>query len=72
MRTPIKKAIAVFGGAAAVVVTVGFGAAGISPMGSASTPTTHPPSSVTTMQPGTAAPGVHLATLTGCIPGANC
>lgn len=72
MRTPIKKAIAMFGGAAAVVLTVGFGADGVSPTGNASTAAPHPSPSVTTTQPGTPGPGVHIATLASCIPGANC
>ncbi len=71
MRTPIKTAIAVSGGATAVVLAVGFGAAGVSQTGGAST-TTNPSSSVATIQPRTPAPGVHIATLAGCIPGANC
>ena len=72
MRTTISNALAVFGGAAAVGLTVGFGAAGVSPAGGASTPATHPLSGVATMQTGAPAPGVHIATLAGCIPGANC
>lgn len=72
MRTPIKKAIAVCGGAAAVVLTVGFGAGSVSPTGSASTAATHPSPGITTTQPGAPAPGVHIATLAGCIVGANC
>jgi hypothetical protein len=72
MRILSKKAIAAFGGAAAVVLTGGFGVAGVSPADGASMATTHSPSSVTTTQPGTPAPGVHIATLVGCIPGANC
>lgn len=72
MRAPIKKAITVFGGAAAVVLAVGFGAAGVSHSGSAPTATTHPPASVAMPQPGTTVPGVHIATLDACIVGANC
>ncbi|WP_155765975.1 hypothetical protein [Mycobacterium colombiense] len=72
MRTPIKKAIAVFGGAAAVVLTVGSGVGGVSPTSSASTAATHPSPGVTTTRPGAPEPGVHIATLAGCIPGANC
>lgn len=72
MKTPITTAIAVFGGASAAVLTVGFGAAGVSPAGSTTAVTPHPSSSVATTQPGTAIPGAHLATLVGCIPGANC
>lgn len=72
MRTPVKKAIAVFGGAAAVALAVGFGAVGISPTGSASTATTHQSPGVAASQPGAPPPGVHIATLAGCIPGGNC
>jgi hypothetical protein len=72
MGTPIKKAIAVFGGAAAVVLAVGFGAAGVSQTGSAATTTTHPPASIAMPQPGTTVPGLHVATLAACIVGANC
>ncbi|CAM3161298.1 hypothetical protein MYCO108962_03140 [Mycobacterium colombiense] len=72
MRTPITKAIAAFGGAAAVVLAVGIGAGGVSPTGDAPSAATHPSPGVTTTQPGTPAPGVHIATLAGCIPGANC
>lgn len=72
MRTTIRNALAVFGGAAAVGLTVGFGVSDVSPTGGASTPATHSSSGVATMQTGAPAPGVHAATLTGCIPGANC
>jgi hypothetical protein len=72
MRTPIKKAIAAFGGAAAVAMTAGFGVAGVSWTAGASTVTTPSSSNVTPAQPGAAVPGVHIATLSGCIVGANC
>ncbi len=72
MKAQIKMAIAVFGGAAAVVLAVGFGGVGVSPMGGASTAPTHPSSSVTPARPETAAPGVHIATLTGCVAGLDC
>jgi hypothetical protein len=55
-------------------VTVGFGGIGVSQV-SVSTTSTHP-SSVITARPDAADPashaGVHQATLTGCISGANC
>jgi hypothetical protein len=72
MRTPIKKAIVVSGGAAAVVLTVEFGAADVSPAGSATTAPAHPSANVATPLPGAPASGLHIATLAGCIPGANC
>jgi hypothetical protein len=74
MKVPTKTAIAMFSGAAALALTVGFGGIGVSQVG-ASTAPTHP-SSVTMARPDAAAPashgGVHPATLTGCISGANC
>lgn len=72
MRTPIKKAIAAFGTATAVGLAIGFGAAGVSPTASASTATARPSSSMAMTRPDAAAPGVHIATLAGCIVGANC
>jgi hypothetical protein len=72
MRTQIKKAIAVFGGAAVLAATVGFG--GASPVATASTPTTHPSSSATAAHPDATVPagGVHFATLTACVSGLDC
>lgn len=72
MGTLINKAIAVFGGAVAVVLAVGFGAVGVSQTGNAATAATHPPASVAMPQPGTTVPGVHIGTLAACIVGANC
>ena len=76
MKAQAKTAIAMFGGAAALALTVGFGSVGVSPVGSGSTVTTHPSTSVAPAHPDAVAPaghaGVHTATLTGCIPGANC
>ncbi|OBH45856.1 hypothetical protein [Mycobacterium mantenii] len=72
MRITIKKAIAAFGGAAAVVLAVGFGPAGVSPADNAPPATMHSSSSAAPIQPGPAAAGVHVATLVGCVPGANC
>jgi hypothetical protein len=76
MRAQTKTTIARFGSAAALALTVGFGAVGVSPMGTQSTTTTHPSTSVAPAHPDVVAPaghgGVHVATLTGCIPGANC
>jgi hypothetical protein len=76
MKTPAKTAIAMFGGAAALALTVGFGGVAVSPVGSGSTVTTHPSTSVAPPHPHMVAPaghaGVHTAILTGCIPGANC
>jgi hypothetical protein len=76
MNTPTKTMMAVLGGTAALAVTVGFGGLGASPVGDPSTPATHPSSSVAPALPDPASPassgGVHIATLTGCISGANC
>jgi hypothetical protein len=76
MKAQAKTAIAVFGGAATLALTVGFGGIGVGPMGGSSTMTTHPSTSVAPAHPDAVAPaghaGVHTATLTGCIPGANC
>ena len=75
MKAQAKTAVAMFGGAAALALTVGFGGVGVSPVGSG-TVTTHPSTSVASVHPGAVAPaghaGVHTATLTGCISGANC
>jgi hypothetical protein len=76
MKAQAKTAIAVFGGAATLALTVGFGGIGGSPVGGSSTMTTHPSTSVAPAHPDAVAPaahaGVHTVTLTGCIPGANC
>jgi hypothetical protein len=76
MKTPAKTAIAMFGGAAALALSVGFGGVGVSPVGSESTATTHPSTSVAPPQLNAVTPAghtaIHTATLTGCIPGANC
>ncbi|HWF28297.1 MAG TPA: hypothetical protein VG327_07945 [Mycobacterium sp.] len=76
MKAPAKTAITMFGGAAALALSVGFGGVGVSPVGSGSTATTHRSTSMAPAHPDTVAPaghvGVHTATLTGCIPGANC
>ncbi len=68
MKASTKAAIAMFGGAAALAVTVGFGGAGIGPAGGTS-PTTQS-SSVAPVAAHHAR--VHAATLTGCISGENC
>ncbi|BBY37155.1 hypothetical protein MMAN_12890 [Mycobacterium mantenii] len=72
MRTTIKKAIAAFGGAAAAILAVGFGPAGVSPADNAPAATMHRSPGVAPTQPGPAPAGVHVATLVGCVPGANC
>lgn len=75
MKAQAKTAVAMFGGAAALALTVGFGGVGVSPVGSG-TATTHPSTSVARAHSDAVAPaghaGVHTATLTGCISGANC
>jgi hypothetical protein len=66
MNTPTKTTMAMLGGAATLAITVGFGGLGASPVSDPS------PS----MAPGAASPAgsgaVHIATLAGCISGANC
>jgi hypothetical protein len=74
MKSPSKTAIAMFGGATALALTIGFGAVGVNAVSSAS-PTTQSSSSV--QAPPKAAPpagsaGVHIATLTGCVAGLDC
>jgi hypothetical protein len=76
MKAQAKTTIATFGGAAALALTVGLGGVGVSPVGSGSTASTHPSTSVALARPDVVAPagqaGVHPATLAGCIFGANC
>ena len=75
MKAQAKTAVAMFGGAAALALTVGFGGVGVSPVGGG-TVTTHPSTSVAPPHRQMVAPaghaGVHTAILTGCIPRANC
>jgi hypothetical protein len=76
MKAQVKRAIALFGGAAVVAATIGLGGVGVSPASSASTTATHPSSSATVAHPDATAPapgaGVHAATLTACISGLDC
>ncbi len=76
MKALRRTAVAIFGGAAALALTVGFGGIDLSPAGSASATPTHASSSVTQARPNAATPapdaGVHTATLTGCIAGLDC
>ncbi len=66
-----KKTIAMFGGAAAVAFAVGFGGGvGVNALGTTPAPATQPAASV--QVPAKAVPGVHIATLTGCIAGLGC
>lgn len=67
MKTRIGAAIGTFGGAAVLVLALGFGAVGASPTMGPST-ALHPSSSVMSTLPG----NVHHATLTGCISGLDC
>ena len=63
------KKIAMLGSAAALAFAVGFGGVGVSSFGS--TPTTQPaPRVASSAAP--AAPGVHNATLAGCVAGLDC
>jgi hypothetical protein len=64
------KKIAMFGGAAALALSVGFGGVGVSSMGEAPT-TTHPAPRAAAI-PANPAPGVHHATLAGCVVGLDC
>ncbi len=72
MKAQAKKTITMFGGAAALVLTVGIGAVGVSPVGSAATTPTHLSSGMAAI-PNAAAPGantgVHNTRLTDCIVG---
>ena len=76
MKAQTKTAIAMFGGATALALTVGFGGVGVSPIGSASATTTHSSSSATPARPDATAPAggtsVHTATLTSCVSGLDC
>jgi len=76
MKAQAKATIAMFGGATALAVAVGFGGVAVCPVGGSATTTTHPSTSVTPAGPEVGTPaghaGVHPATLIGCIPGANC
>ncbi len=66
-----KKTIAMFGGAVAVAFAIGFGGGvGVSSLSSTTTPATQPATSV--QMPAKPAPGVHIATLTGCVAGLGC
>ena len=65
------KKIAMFGSAAALAFAVGFGGVGVSSLGNTPTTTAHPaPRAAAASVP--AAPGVHYANLTSCIPGLDC
>lgn len=74
MKSHARTALAMFGGAAAVAWTVGFG--GLTTTLTSDTSTTHPSSTVVQGRQQAATPAgndtVHIATLTGCIAGANC
>jgi hypothetical protein len=76
MKAQVKKAIALFGGAAVLAATVGFVGIGASAATSASTATTHPSSSATVARPDTTAAtggsGVHHAILAACVSGLDC
>jgi hypothetical protein len=65
------KKIAMFGGAAALAFAVGFGGVDVGSLGNTPTTAAHPTPS-TAVAPANAAPGVHFATLTGCIAGLDC
>ena len=65
-----NKKMAMFGGAAALALAVGFGGVGVSSFG-ANPPATQPAPHVASA-PANPAPAVHQATLTGCISGLDC
>jgi hypothetical protein len=64
------KKIAMFGGAAALAFAVGFGGVGVSSLGNTPTTTHSVPSAPAATA--NAAPGVHYATLAGCVAGLDC
>jgi hypothetical protein len=76
MKAQVKTAIAMFGGATALALTVGFGGLGVSPLSGAPTATTHASSSAMVARPGATAPAggtvVHTATLAACVSGLDC
>jgi hypothetical protein len=63
-----NKKMAMFGGAAALALVVGFGGVGVSSLGD-NPPATHPAPRVAAAP---ANPAVHQATLAGCISGLDC
>ena len=70
--TGTKKTLAMFGGVAALAFALGFGGGvGVDALGNTTTATTHP-APTAAPAPTKAAPGVHFATLTGCIAGLDC
>lgn len=83
MKSGARTAIAMLGGAAALVFAVGFGGGGIA-ADSTTTTTTHPSSGETpaphkpaaseglTGGAGPGGAGGHIATLTGCVVGLDC
>jgi hypothetical protein len=75
-QTKTKTKTAMFGGAAALAPTVGFGGIGVHAATSAPTTTAHTSSSAALAAPNAAtsgsADGVHVATLTSCIAGLDC
>lgn len=73
-----KTALAVFGGAAALAVGIGFGGLAVNTVASAETaipPTTSavtPQLSTSQATPSNGGGNVHIATLTSCIAGLDC
>ena len=72
MKVLTKRAIATLGGVSAIVLTVGFGGAGVSPTITTPTAPTHSSSVATPARPDAAHPGVQAETLAGCVSGLNC
>ncbi|OBG18723.1 hypothetical protein [Mycobacterium sp. 852002-51057_SCH5723018] len=75
MKTQTKAATALFGGATALVLTLGLGGVGVSPVGGAATTAAHQSTAAAPAHPN-AAPAagtvVHTATLTACVSGLDC
>jgi hypothetical protein len=65
-----NKKIAMFGGAAALALAVGFGGVGVGALGGTPAPTHAAPSVAAAHA--NPAPNVHNATLAGCIAGLDC
>ena len=76
MKAQVKTAIATFGGATALALTVGFGGVGVSPLSGTPAATTHASSSAMVARPGATAPVdgtvAHTATLAACVSGLDC
>lgn len=72
MKSQLNKMVAMFGAAAVIALLPGLGGIGVSQADGASTATNPGRSSVVAAPGAAAGSGIHLATLAGCIAGANC